>query len=307
MAYLECGIRQEGDFPFEGTLVLRQRLLRICRLFLCFLLLFLFFLLLALHLCPTLGTVKLIVYLLQERHMVVEFHQVKVTVQCQFALGIDSISIRVALLILCTALPRIVGIVRGIAVHPVEDRQQIERHLVGCLEILTVVERCTPVADAGPYGVLPGMILVGIKILVDRCIWFLYLCMGSTLEVHVQVLGQIPVDGELTVPEELFTEGERQLGVYSGSSTHQGFHIALLQLVVVARHLGIEGYVLRQPVQSETFQYVEPLALVLQSLEWFPCLINRAPRIIQGSAPVVLALIHRRFTRSILMLMTVGE
>ena len=34
-------------------------------------LLFLFFLLLALHLCPTLGTVKLIVYLLQERHMVV--------------------------------------------------------------------------------------------------------------------------------------------------------------------------------------------------------------------------------------------
>ena len=301
MAYLECSIRQEGDFPFEGTLVLRQRLLRISRLFLCFLLLFLFFLLLALHLCPTLGTVKLIVYLLQERHMVVEFHQVEVSVQCQFALGIDGVSIRVALLILCTALPRIVGIVRGIAVHPVEDRQQIERHLVGCLEILTVVERCTPVADAGPYGVLPGMILVGIKILVDRCIWFLYLCMGSTLEVHMQVLGQIPV------PEELFTEGERQLGVYSGSSTHQGFHIALLQLIVVARHLGIEGYVLRQPVQSETFQYVEPLALVLQSLEWFPCLINRAPRIIQGSAPVVLALIHRRFTRSILMLMTVGE
>ena len=245
MAYLECGIRQEGDFPFEGTLVLRQRLLRISRLFLCFLLLFLFFLLLALHLCPTLGTVKLIVYLLQERHMVVEFHQVKVTVQCQFALGIDGISIRVALLILCTALPRIVGIVRGIAVHPVEDRQQIERQPVGCLEILTIVERCTPVADAGPYGVLPGMILVGIKILVDRCIWFLYLCMGSTLEVHVQVLGQIPVDGELTVPEELLTEGERQLGVYSGSSTHQGFHIALLQLVVIARHLGIEGYVLR--------------------------------------------------------------
>ena len=245
MAYLECSIRQEGDFPFEGTLVLRQRLLRICRQFLCFLLLFLFFLLLALHLCPTLGTVKLIVYLLQERHMVVEFHQVEVTVQCQLALGIDGVSIRVTLLILCTALPRIVGIVRGIAVHPVEDRQQIERHLVGCLEILTIVERCTPVADAGPYGILPGMILVGIKILVDRCIWFLYLCMGSTLEVHVQVLGQIPVDGELTVPEELFTEGERQLGVYSGSSTHQGFHIALLQLVVIARHLGIEGYVLR--------------------------------------------------------------
>ena len=28
---------------------------------------------------------------------------------------------------------------------------------------------------------------------------------------HVQVLGQIPVDGELTVPKELFTESERQL------------------------------------------------------------------------------------------------
>ncbi len=86
----------------------------------------------------------------------------------RLALGVDGIAIRVAVLILRTSLPRIVGVVGGIGIHPVEDWQQIDRQLIGCREVLTVVERRTPVLDTllpdSIHGILPGMILVGIEI-----------------------------------------------------------------------------------------------------------------------------------------------
>ena len=55
------------------------------------------------------------------------------------------------------------------------------------------------------------MVLVSIEVLVDWGIRFFYLRMGGTLEVHVQILGQVPTHRELTVPEELFAERQRQL------------------------------------------------------------------------------------------------
>ena len=48
------------------------------------------------------------------------------------------------------------------------------------------------------------MILVGIKMLLVWVYRFSYLCMGNTLEVHVQVLGQIPVDGDSQFQRELY-------------------------------------------------------------------------------------------------------
>ena len=72
-------------------------------------------------------------------------------------------------------------------------------------------------------------------------------------------------------------------------------------------HLGIESEILRQPVQSETLQDVEPLALVLDFLERFPRLIHRSPRIIQSPSPVVSLLTNRSLTGSMLMSMTIGK
>ena len=245
--------------------------------------------------------VELLVHLLQERHVVVELHEIERTIDVQTAVGVDGVAIRYTVLVLRATLPRIGGVVVGIGIDPVEGWQEVERQLIGSRKSLVVVERRTPVLDARPHGVLPGMILVGIEVLVHWRVRLLYLGVGGTLEVHVQVLRQVPAHRELSVPQELFAERERQLRVLGR------FHVSLLQLIVVARHLGVEGHVLRQPVQSESLQDVEPLALVLQLLERLPSLIHRCPRVVERTTPVVLVLIHGGLSLRMLVGVTVGE
>ena len=236
-------IRQEGDFLLEGLPVFRKRLRQIYLILPLGILL----LLLPLYLTPVYRAVESVIRLLEEWDVVVEAYQIEASVNRQLALGVDGVAIRVAVLILRTSLPSIVGVVGGIGIHPVEDRQQMDRQLIGCREVLTVVERRTPALHTLPYRtpihrILPGMILVGIKIGIHIRIRHIYLCMGGTLEVHVQVLGQIPAQRELAVPEELVAHGERQLRI------ERTLHIAFLQLIGLVRHLRIEGNVLRQPV-----------------------------------------------------------
>ena len=85
--------------------------------------------------------------------------------------------------------------------------------------------------DTGPYGVLPCGIAIGIEVFVHRGIGFLYLGMGGTLEVHVEILGEVPTQLEIAVPQELLTEGEGQAGILGI------LEVALLQLVVVTCQL----------------------------------------------------------------------
>ena len=208
--------------------------------------------------------------------MIVELDQIERTVEGQLAMSINGIAIGVAILIFHTPLPRIVGTIRSIGVHPVENRQQVERHLIGSRKTLTIIERSTPSSDTIEHGtsvyrILPGMILISIKIRIHIRIWHIYLCMGSTLEVHVKIPGQVPTQSKFTVPKELIAECNRQLRL------GKTFHITLLQFIGFMCHLGIESEILRQPVQSETLQDVEPLALVLDFLERFPGLIYRSP------------------------------
>ena len=70
------------------------------------------------------------------------------------------------------------------------------------------------------------MILVGIKVFVDRGIRFLYLGMSSAIERHVEILRQVPTQGELTIPQELLIEYQWQL------RTAQVFHVSFLLLGV---------------------------------------------------------------------------
>ena len=251
-------IRQEGDFLLESLPVFRKRLCQIYLILLHIVLLLcilqqsllppgFLLLLLPLYLTPAYRAVESVIRLLEEWDVVVEAHQVEASVNRQLALGVDGIAIRVAVLILRTSLPSIVGVVGGIGIHPVEDWQQMDRQLIGCREVLTVVERRTPALHTLPYRtsiyrILPGMILVGIEIGIHIRIRHIYLCMGGTLEVHMQVLGQIPAQRELAVPEELVAHGERQLRI------ERTLHIAFLQFIGLVRHLRIEGDVLRQPV-----------------------------------------------------------
>ena len=286
---------------FAGSLGFLSHLLQLLFLSLCLLFLLGFILLLALKLRFRQLAVEALVGLLEEGHVVVEFHQVERSVECHVAVGVDGVSVVVSILVVGSLVPGIGRVVVGVGVHPVEYGQQVERQLIGCGKRLIVVERCTEVLDACPHRVLPGMILVGVEIFVDGCVRLLYLCVCGTAEVGVQVLGEVPAHGELSVPEELLAERERQLRVLCR------LHVALLQLVVVARHLGVERHILRQPVQSESLQYVEPLAAVLYLLERLPRLVDWSPRIVERSTPVVLFLVNGGLARGSLVRVAVGE
>ena len=129
-------IRQEGDFLLESLPVFRKRLRQIYLILLPILLHIIFLqsillhiilllcilqqsllppgfllLLLPLYLTPAYRAVESVIRLLEEWDVVVEAHQVEASVNRQLALGVDGIAIRVAVLILRTSLPSIVGVV----------------------------------------------------------------------------------------------------------------------------------------------------------------------------------------------------
>ena len=99
--------------------------------------------------------------------------------------------------------------------------------------------------------------------------------MGCRLEVHVEVLRQVPAQGEVAVPQELLREGQRQVGVLCI------LQVTFLQLVVAARQFGVERDALRQVVQSQGLGEVHPLGLRLDILERLPRLIDGRVGIIQ--------------------------
>ena len=95
--------------------------------------------------------------------------------------------------------------------------------------------------------------MISIEILVDGCIGLFDLGVGGRLEVEVQVLGEVPAQREVAVPEELLVEGQRQL------LSAEVFEVALLQFEIGTRDLRVETDALRQIIQSERLGEVEPL------------------------------------------------
>ena len=95
--------------------------------------------------------------------------------------------------------------------------------------------------------------MIGVEVLVDGSVGFLNLGVGGTLEVHVQVPGQIPAQLKLSVPQELLAESERQLIILGR------FHVALLQLIVVTGDFRVESYALWQPVETEALEDIPVL------------------------------------------------
>ena len=135
--------------------------------------------------------------------MIVERLHVDGTVNIEVTATVDGVAERSTVFEFRTSHPRIVRGERSIAVEPVEDWQFVQRQLIGSRYLLLVVERRTEVTDALLHRVLPSLITIRIKVLVDRRARLLDLGMGGTLEVEVQVLREVPAQGEVSVPEEL--------------------------------------------------------------------------------------------------------
>ena len=227
--------------------------------------------------------------------------QIERAVDVQIAVAVDGVTQRHTVVTLRTANPGITGIIGGIAVHPLQIRQFVQGQLITGGDLLLVVEGRTQVLDTVPHGVFPGRIPIRIEVFVHRGIRLFDLRMGGRLEVEVQVLREVPAQGEVTVPEELRVEGKRQTVVV------EILHVTLLQFVVTAGDLGVKGDALRQVVQSEGPVEVLPLLVAFHLLERLPRLIHRRIGVVQGTPPLVFLLIDGGLTRGKTVGMTVTE
>ena len=124
--------------------------------------------------------------------MIVECLEIPLRVDVEVAVVADGIAERRSVLEFRTTHPRIGGIITCVGVEPIEDRHLVERQLIRCLECLLIVERASPRLHTLPHRVLPCLILLWIEVFVDWGVWFLYLCVCGTLEIHVQVLCEVP-------------------------------------------------------------------------------------------------------------------
>ena len=242
-----------------------------------------------------------LVGLLQEGDMVVERLHVPGAVDGEVAVGGDGVAERSTVFKFGATHPAVVGCIGDIGIEPVEDRQFVERQFVGGRERLLVVEGCTEVLDAVPYRVFPDVVVIGIEVFVDRAVGLDDFGMGGRLEVGMQVLGEVPAQGELTVPEELLTVGEGQLGVF------EALQVTLLQLIVVAQQFAVEGDILGQVVEAYRLGEVEPLALALEFLEGFVGLVDGRIAVVERTAPLVFGLIDGGLARGLAMGVAVAE
>lgn len=310
--HLDRGVRPQRDLLLKGVLVLGQ----VGLLLFCLLVVFRLVLALAcvlrllVQLRPhSVGVatgsavvlVEALVGLLEEGNVVVELHEVERSVDGERAVVDDGVAQVGAVFKLRSALPAVGGIVGGVAVDPVEDGDEVERQLIAGLEALVVAQGRSEVAQTLLHRVLPCLVVVGIEVLIDGGVGLLDLGVGGTLEVHVQILGQVPANLELSVPEELLAEGERQLVVLGR------LHVALLQLVVVARNLGVEAHALRQPVEAEALQNIPVFGFRLDLLERLEGLVVGRPVVVHRSAPGVLVLVDRGLALRVAVGVAVGE
>ena len=303
MRHDEGRVRQERQLLLEGILILRQRSLSLV--------------LGGVFDSTTLGSLRFLGLLrglgdslteafidfFEEREVVVERLHVEVAVDVQLTIVGDGVTQTGSVVEFGTPYPVVGRIIRRVRGHPVEDRQLVERQLIGSGERLAIVEGASEMFDALPDGVLPGLIVVGIEFLVygqvaQRLFDF---SLRTRLEVHVQVAGEVPSQREATVPEELRVEGDGQ------ARSSQVLHVTLLQLVVDARHLRIERDVLRQPVDAKRLRQRHPLRLALRLGKRFPRLVYRRIGIVQRTAPLVFALVDRCLARRIAVGVAVGE
>ena len=117
----------------------------------------------------------------------------------------------------------------------------------------------------------------------------------------MEALGEIPAYGKLAIPQKLLTEGQGQL------LTAYALHVALLQFVVVAQHLGIERDALRQPVHSQLPGILRPLGAALDLTERYPGLHHGFIDIVESTTPLVFLLIDRGLATGLAVGVAVGE
>ena len=234
----QCGIRRE----LEGSVKLLGLRLRLPGLAL------------ALIIVATRAPESLI-HILEVRDFVVEL------LQCQS--GVEAERRLVGYLVAAgnavhnrTAIPVIGSVIAGIGCDEAQNGYSTERCLVAGGERLVVGPRCTQVLDTLPHRVLPYGVLVGQQTLVDLPDGLEDVGGSRTVERRGERLDGTPRNRELSVPKEVLAHCHGQFDIDAGL-------VARLLLIVVSRHVGVEGDVGGQPsylVFAEEFHVLVLLA-----------------------------------------------
>ena len=152
------------------------------------------------------------------------------------------------------AVPAVCAVVGDLAGEEVEHGNFVEWRFILCGEGLVVVPRSAEGEDALPYGVLPFAVAVGEQTLVDGAHRLFDAGGGVGGKGELQVLGEVPSDVELAVPQEVFAHRHGEL-------EHDIVLRAHLLLEVVARHVGEELDAIGKPLDFQIFEEFEVLVL----------------------------------------------
>ena len=139
------------------------------------------------------------------------------------------------------------GRVAHVGGHELEQRDLVDGHLVGGIESLTVVGGTAAPADAVPHGIF-------LRAGVDETVGLVNTGGSVCLELQLQALEDIPVDGIITRP----VEGFHVVGVNDDVTLALG---TVLELLQVAVERGTEHKVLRHGSDIEVPDNLQPFAL----------------------------------------------
>ena len=150
-----------------------------------------------------------------------------------------------------SASPAVGGVVRTVSTDPVEGWNLAQWQLVAAVECAVVGERSSEGQDAVAHRVFPCRVLVRVEALVDDHVRFFDFGMSGRCPRELERLEDVPANGEVAIPEELFGERDRKFC--------SCINIALLQFVVTAQDVGVERETLRQVVEVLSLDDVKPL------------------------------------------------
>ena len=104
--------------------------------------------------------------------------------------------------------------------------------MIGPVECAAVGEWAPEGGKASFHGVFPYGIFIGVEVLVHNHMWLLYLSMGGGCPRHLECLEDVPLHGQVAVPENLIGEDDGHLGAC--------IDVTFLELIVTAREVGVE-------------------------------------------------------------------
>ena len=235
----------------------------------------------------------------QELPLLVEGVEVQTTIDVHSSLGAGGVTQEGTVFEFCTTCPVIVGGIGAISGDPVKNRDLVDWHLVGTIEGAAIGQRTSEGGEAALHGVFPHRILVWIEVLVDNHMWLFNLCMGGGVPRHLECLEDVPLDRQITVPQDLVGEDDRHLGAC--------IDVTFLELIITAGEVGVERDALWQPLQVLCLDDVEPFGLALQVLEGFQRLVLGGIVIAKVEAPVLIVLVDGGLTCLIALAVTVAE